>query len=222
MAFTRREFIKNVGIAIASLATARCVCPVGGIGSKGESDSPRERLRQSWMRFDWLAKEAQDEGGYEQGEQAYNQLVADHRASLDELVAAGELDTDVARQVQIAFDAAAYHVWLSNAPITCYEPVIVDYKPTSSSQLAWQAEILAEMADSGDLDPDTVAQAQAAIERDVAFLNLSGAETQALYDELMAAAGDNYTFPTFDELELEVTPEAAEAARFLVELLLED
>jgi hypothetical protein len=97
---------------------------------------------------------------------------------------------------------------------------MIDYKPTSSSQLAQQAEILAEMVESGDLDPNTVAQAQAAIERDVAFLNLSGTETQALYDDLIAAAGDSYTFPSFDELELEITPEAVEAARFLVDLLL--
>ncbi len=78
------------------------------------------------------------------------------------------------------------------------------------------------MAESGDLDTDTVAQVQASIERDVAFLNLSREDTDALYDELIAAAGDNYAFPAFGELDLQVTPEAAEAARFLVELLLEE
>ncbi len=221
MSPTRREFIKHVGVAFASLAMARCVCPISGIGSKDECDSPRECLRQSWMRLDWLAQETQEWGDYDQEEQLLSQLIAEHQSALDDVVATGELDADVAIQVQTAFGAAAYHVWRSNAPITCYEPVMVDYKPTSSGQLAWQAEILVEMAESGDLDPDTVAQAQAAIERDVAFLNLSSIETQALYDELMAAAGDNYTFPTFDELELEITPEAVEAARFLVELLLE-
>ena len=62
MASTRREFIKNVGIAIASLATARCVCPIGmNLSTKDKCDSPRECLRQCWMRFDWLAQEAQDE-----------------------------------------------------------------------------------------------------------------------------------------------------------------
>jgi hypothetical protein len=77
------------------------------------------------------------------------------------------------------------------------------------------------MAASGDLDQDTVAQAQTAIERDIAFLNLTNAETQVLYEELMVAAGDSYDYPPFSELDLEVTPEAAKAARFLVELLLE-
>jgi hypothetical protein len=221
MSSTRREFIKNVGIALASLAMARCICPLKRGGSDGdEGDSVRERLRQCWLRLDWLAQETQDWDDYERGEQALDQLVADHRVALDELVAAGELDADVADQVGTAFGAAAYHVWRSNAPITCYEPVLVDYKPTSSSQLAWQAELLVEMAESGDLDLDTVAQAQAAIERDVAFLNLSGEEIEALYDALIEAAGGTYAFPPFDELDLEITPEAAAAARFLVELLL--
>ncbi|MCP4538046.1 MAG: hypothetical protein GY832_12960 [Chloroflexi bacterium] len=223
MAPTRREFIKNVGVAFASLAMARCICPIGEDGFTGsKGDSSQERVRQSWMGLDWLAQKTQDWDDYERGEQALNQLVADHQAALDELVASGELDADVAGQVQTAFDAAAYHVWRSNAPITCYEPVMIDYKPTSSNQLAQQSELLTEMSESGDLDPNTVAQAQAAIERDIAFLNLSSAETQALYDELMAAADDSYAFPAFDELELEVTPEAVKAARFLVELLLEN
>ena len=222
MTSTRREFIKNVGIAIASLAMTRCACPItsGDWPAKGECDSAPDCLRQCWLRLDLLAEETQDWNNYERGEQALSKLIADHQAALDELVAAGELDTDVADQAQTAFGAAAYHVWRSNAPITCYEAVLVDYKPTSSSQLARQAELLVEMAASGDLDPATVTQAQAAIERDIVFLNLSGAETQALYDELIAAAGDSYTFPSFDELDLEITPEAAEAARFLVKLLL--
>ena len=222
MASTRREFIKSVGVAIASLAMARCIYPLNRGGSDGdEGDSVRERLRRCWLRFDWLARETRDRDDYGRGEQALDQLVADHRAALDELVVAGELDAGVADQVGTAFGAAAYHVWRSNAPITCYEPVLVDYKPTSSGHLARQAELLVEMAESGDLDPDPVAQAQAAIERDVAFLNLSGEEVEALYDALMEAAGGTYAFPPpFDELDLEITPEAAAAARFLVELLL--
>lgn len=211
---TRREFIKSVGIAIGSLMAARCIPFESG------SDSPRDRLRESWSRLDWLAEETRDWDDYERGEKARDQLITDHRDALDELVAAGDLDAAVADQVQTAFDAATYHIWRANCGMTCYEPVLIDYTPTSSGQLAQQAELLTEMAESGGLDQDVVAQAQAAIERDVTFLNLSGAETQALYDELMEAAGDTYVFPSFDELDLEVTPETAEAARFLVELLL--
>lgn len=213
MRSTRRDFIKSVGIAIASLVMVRCI-PFGG-----KDDSPRGGLRNCWLRLDWLAEQAK--GDYERGDRAREELATDHRAALDDLVAAGEIDADVADELNTAFGAATNHVLLSNAPITCYEAVVVDYTPASSGQLAQQADLLAEMAKSGDLDPDTVAQSQAAIERDIAFLNLSQTETQALYDELIAAAGDTRDFPSLDEIDLDVPPEAAEAACFLVELLLE-
>ena len=92
--------------------------------------------------------------------------------------------------------------------------------PTSANQLVQQAEILETMAESTSVDSEIIERAQAAIERDIAFLSLSDEEWQALYEELVQAAGDTYDFPDFDDLELEITPEAAEAARFLVELLL--
>jgi hypothetical protein len=216
MSYTRREFIHRTGIAIAALLLARCTP-----AASGKSDAPpRERLRESWLRLDWLAQDTRENwDGDAQGEQTREQLVSDHQAALDELVAAGDLDTAVAGQVQLAFGAAAYHVWRSNAPITCYEPVLVDYTPTSTNQLVQQADLL---ADKGDLDPDTVARAQAVIERDMAFLSLSQAETQALYDALYAAAGDTYDLPSLEELDLEISPQAVEAARFLAQLLLDD
>ena len=213
MRSTRRDFIKSVGIAIASLVMARC------IPSGGKDDSPRGRLRNCWLRLDWLAQQAN--GDYERGDKAREKLAADHRAALDDLVTAGETDAGVADELNTAFGAAITHILFINAPITCYEPVVVDYTPTSSGQLAQQAGLLAEMAESGDLDPATVAQAQAAIEQDIAFLTLSDEELQTLYDELIEAAGGTYDFPSLDELDLEISPEAAEAARFLVELLLE-
>ena len=212
MSPTRREFIKHLAMALASLAMTRCLSP--------GDDSSRSRLRSCWLQLDPLAQQTHKD--YERGSQMKDQLVADHRAALDTLIAAGELSAAVAAQMQAAFVEAAYHVWRANAPMTCYEPVLVDYTPTGASQLVQQANLLAEMAERGDLDPSTVAQARAAIERDIAFLGLSDEETQALYDELIKAAGDAYTFPAFDELEMEILPEAAEAARFLVELLLEE
>jgi hypothetical protein len=100
--------------------------------------------------------------------------------------------------------------------------MIVDYAPTSSDQLTTQADLLAEMADQADLDPATVALAQAGIERDIAFLSLSMDERNALYDALIEAGNQGTPIPPFDQLELEITPEAREAARFLVDLLLQD
>lgn len=208
---SRREFIKGVGVALAALVTARCRL------AKGSVDTVHDRLRDCWQRLDGLAEETQGAQHIEQGEKARDQLAQDHLSALNALVASGDLERDVAAQVQTAFAAAVYHVWRSNAPITCYEPVLIDYKPTSSGQLARQAGLLAQ---SDDLDHDTVAMAQAAIARDVAFLNLSGDEVQVLYDKLAKVAGDSTDFPSFDELELDVSPEAVEAARFLVALLL--
>jgi hypothetical protein len=221
MSPTRREFIKRVGIALASLMAARCACiPLPGIG---KDDSPRGRLRSCWQRFDWLEKQASDWSDYEKGERALEQLKTEHRAALDELVAAGELDADVADEVQNAFDAAAYHIWRANCGATCYEPMMMpDYTQSGSAQLVSQAELLADLADDATIDPETLSQVQAAVERDIAFLNLSPEEERALYDALKEAAGEDYDYPTFEGLELEITPEAAEAARFLVELLLEE
>ena len=50
---TRRDFVKSVGIAIASLVMARCI-PFGG------DDSSRSRLRNCWLRLDWLAQRTRE------------------------------------------------------------------------------------------------------------------------------------------------------------------
>jgi hypothetical protein len=223
MSPTRREFIKRVGIALASLMAARCACVPLIEGGPGLGSSPRDRLRRSWQRFGWLEEQAGDWSDYEKGEKAREELVSEHRAALDELVAAGELDADVADLVQEAYAEAAYHVWRANCGMTCYEPMAgPEYTPYASSQLVAQAELLADLADDATIDQETVAQAQAAVEQGIAFLGLSNEEERALYDELMEAAGESYDYPPFNELDLEITPEAAEAARFLVALLLEE
>jgi hypothetical protein len=269
MSPTRREFIRRIGIALASLAAARCAWP-GEKGAptpektvavvcyepevmitstplpttqldkqgailtavaQGEDVDPevarqalvafhRDRLRSCWYRFDWLAQQAH--GNYERGENAREELAAEHRAALDELVATGELETTIADELEAAFAAAANHILWSNAPITCYDTAMPDYTPTSAGQLVNQAELLEDLADDATVDQGAVAHAQAAIERDITFLAMTNEEWQALYQELVRAAGESYDYPAFDELDLEITPEAAEAARFLVELLLQD
>lgn len=213
MSPTRREFIKRVGIAIASLMAARCAC-VSFVGG-----SPRDRLRSCWLQLDWLAQQAQED--YDRGERARKKLATDHRAALDDLVASGEMDADAADELDAAFGLAIVHVVMANAPITCYKTAEPNYIPVSADQLMQQAELLAEMAEDGNVDSAAVAQARTAVERDIAFLALSDEEMRDLHAELWAAAGYSYDFPPFDELDLEITPEATEAARFLVELLLE-
>jgi signal transduction histidine kinase len=213
MPSTRRDFMKSVGVAIASLVMTRC------IPFDTKSDSASDRVRECWLKLDWLAQRAN--GDYERGEEARDELAQDHRAALDDLVAQGEIDANVAEELNVAFNAAITHVFLSNAPITCYEPVLVDFAPISSDQLTQQADLLNEFAQSGGIDAETLAQAQDAIERDITFLNLTYEETQALYDELIANAGETVDIPPFNEIELEIPPEVIQAAHFLVDLLLE-
>lgn len=275
MSSTRREFIKRVGIALASLVAARCAWPAGKntptpeddveptyevacyepdvvpdtpepteqldqqgailtAVARGDDVDPdvaqraliafhRERLRSCWQRFGWLEELASDWDNSVRGEQARGELVAEHRAALDALVAAGELDADIADLMQEAFTWAAYHIWRANCGMTCYEPSVrPDYTPAGSDQLVRQAELLADLAGDDSVDQEAVARAQATIERDIAFLNLPDQKEQALYDELMDPSGTSYTYIPFDQLELEITPEDAEAARFLVELLLQE
>jgi hypothetical protein len=197
MISTRREFIKNVGIAIASLVMARC------IPSGGEDGSARGRVRKCWLRLDWLAQRTQE--NYEQGDQARDELVADHRAALDELVAAGELDAAVADQMQVAFAEAAFHAWRNNAPMTCYIALPIEY--WARDDLLRQAELLRKAA--SDLDPAVVEEVQAAIARDIAFLE-AAASPEAGHELL----------EQFEAGEIEASPEAVEAARILLDLIL--
>jgi hypothetical protein len=216
MGLTRREFLRGVGVAMASLAMTGCSL---GLSRDRADDSPRGRLRSCWLRLDNLAETTKKD--YETGEQLKAELAAGHRAALDDLVSSGGLTAIVADQVQAAFDEALYHVWRANAPVTCYEPMIVNYTPTSADQLVQQASLLAGMAKRGDLDPDTVQRARMAIERDIAFLSLTSQETDELYQALQEAAGDSFRFPSFEELALEIPVEAIEATHFLVDLLTE-
>ncbi len=210
---SRRQFIERVGVALGALALTRCISPGGG------DDSPQGRLRNCWARLPWLEEQAQDWDHPERGEDARDQLVADHRAALNDLVDAGDLEAGVANEIQVAFGAAAYHVWRANAPITCYEPMeLPDYERISASQLARQADILAEVAEMGDVDPETLAEAQATVERDMAYLSLTYEDRENLYEEI-ERQGDPY--PRFSQLDLEISPQAAEAAQFLVDLLAE-
>ncbi len=223
MKATRREFMQALGVTLASLLLSRCrpACyvpavtpPSGGTGDLWDD------LRAPWEDLDLLARDAKD---VEKGQQTLDRLIAGHRSALDALVESGELDSAIADDLQTAFEAAARHVWRANAPITCYTPALYpEYGVQGASDLARQAEILAEMAAQGDLNPETVAQAQASIERDIAFLTMPAEEQQALINAVVEAAGEGMDWPTLAELDLEIPPESVEAARILVQLLLEE
>ena len=124
-----------------------------------------------------------------------------HDDVLTALVESGEIDAGVADGIAAAFEEAIAHIQRQQA--TCYIALPPVFTPRED--LVQQAALLEEMATEGDIDPETVAQAQAALERDIAWLaQFHAGEVPGELDAI------------------EVTQEAAEAARILVELLLGD
>ena len=233
MSISRRGFMKIFGAAVASLLVARCqratptvtcyiVVPTTPLPP--DLNAPAiDRLRYCWQSFGELAQ-ATLEGIDPQDDPSENalgqQMMADHQTALDELLVAGELSTPVADLIQEAYNAAVYHVWRSNVPITCYEPVMVDYAPTSADVLVQQSALLSEIAGQGNIDPETLAKAQAALEHDLAFYELSDEDVAALYESILAEAqNQGQSIPSFETLELEVSPDAREAAQFIITLL---
>lgn len=221
MSLTRRDFIRLFGLALASLAVSRCS------RVRLYSNTPRDRLRKCWTQFDELAKNVQLDvklkpwNHGENNKMAMN-LLTEHRAALDELVASGDLNASAADVLHEGFSAAIYHIWRSNVPITCYEPMMVNYQPSSAAALVGQSAVLDEMAVSSDLDADTVATLQRAIENDLAFVVLTDEEEQALYEKLINAANADTPIPQFNEMHFESGPEVSEAAQFLVELFVDE
>jgi hypothetical protein len=230
LSLTRRDFMKLFGVSVASLLLTRCrgivtetpTCyaplPPPTVTPPIVSSSARERLRFSWLRFGELAQITLSAGDIDNT--LGKQMISDHRSALDELVTTGELSPSAADLVQESYEAAVYHVWRSNAPITCYEPVIVDYSPSSAGVLVKQSEILSQLAGQGTIDPETLAKAQTALEHDMAFYDLSDADVQVLYNRILKESQDaGQTVPSFEALQLELTPDAREAALFILGLL---
>ncbi len=228
MSLSRRDFMKVVGISVASLALTRCIpigvtcyAPLPPSPYPTEPVSARDRLRRCWLSFGELAQATIQEANQGITENTFGQsLVAEHRAALDELVAEEVLTESVAGLIQEAFDAAVYHVWRSNAPMTCYEPMIVDYAPVSASILVQQADALEQVASQDEIDPTTLDKARAALEHDLAFYTMTEDEVASLYDRIITewqTQGQNT--PSFEELDLEITPDAQAAAQFIIDLL---
>jgi hypothetical protein len=180
-----------------------------------------EELRQCWLRLatldDDIRKAERGLRGRFPTEEAVNEKtrIAAHRAWLGTLVARGELKEPVAEHMQTAFEEAVDYLVSSvseprapgSRPV-CYAPVPVGYKFRKDyrADLLQQAEVLRKM--SGDLDPGIVAQAQAAIARDVAFF------------EVFRTSPNDYGVLSRDSEPdlLQVSPEALEAARLLAQL----
>jgi len=211
MQWNRRKFLEGLGIALASVVLSRCRPPAA---QKDDWD----RVRDAWYGLDRLAQEAKD---LDRGQKTRDQLVADHLAALDNLVRAGLIGAAQAEDIHVAFQAAAQHVWRANAPITCYVPApYPQYRIMGASDLAHQADILAEMAQRSAIDPATVALAQTSIQRDMAILSLTDEDEKALIEALRQSAGESGQYPPLQELQLDIPPEAVDAASLLVDILL--
>ena len=223
---SRRDFIKLFGVSIASLLLTRCkafpwAAPTP-THTPTPTPTPRAMLRSCWMRFDELAQAIRDAGEAYEELNLDSQLISEHLDALNELVAVGELSQPVADLVREAYHEAIYHVYYSNIPVTCYEPLPVDYQMNSASILVRQAEILREYAEAGTLDPDTLAIAQAALEHDMAYIALSRTETDDLVQQIMDECQDDWEcIPDFEELPMEPSADAKAAAQFIIELLTE-
>jgi hypothetical protein len=235
MRLDRREFMRAVGVALAGLTGAGCgaaACYVplpptpslpAGLATPTEptvsfAGAGWQRLRELWYSLDALSEKAKD---LEAGQRALEELVREHEDALRSLVEARELNANVADEMQVAFSEAAWHVWRKGAPITCYLPApYPDYELQGRSDLQRQAELLEEMAKTSQIDEATVAEARAAIERDLAYLTLAEEKRDAIRKQVMEA-GDRASWPKLAEIELEIPPECREAAEILVALLLQ-
>ena len=227
MPLHRRDFMKLFGVSVASLYLTRCAPsfvqqPTCYAPTQGPVTPPamtqaataRARLRLYWLRFPELAEKSRGDTDNKLGQE----LFAGHNAVLDELIAAGEISTPVAELVKEAYGAAIDHVWRSNGPMTCYEPMLVDYTPSSAGVLVEQVEVLNQIAGQGTIDPGTLAKARAALDHDLAFYALTDEEVKGLYKKVLDDYGPDQG-PSFEELPLEVTPEVQEATQFIIDLL---
>lgn len=248
MDISRRDFLKLFGISVASVMLTRCtpILPIPTVtpykalpltptvtpptpivtcytalpptAVTPAASSVRERLRQYWFSFDDLGRAILDSQNTDNI--MGTQLVADHRAALDEIVARGELNPEVADLVQESYESAIQHIWRSNAPITCYLTAYGDYTPSSAQVLVDQSIILEQVSADGTIDPSTLETARVALEHDMAFYTLTDQEVQALYEQLsLQTQNSNLPLAEFNALPLDLTPEAREAAQFILDLL---
>ncbi len=219
----RRRVLRELGIALAALAAGGCCgqAALGGDGGETPDDPSTPApppptgwaaVRASWRDLPALQQAADD---YEKGEKVLAEMTGRHESALDQLVKSGELRKPVAADMQVAFSEAAFHIWRSYAPISCYEPTPWPvYDQDAKHSLASQAEALARMAGTTEIDPATVDLARQAIERDIAFLTLPSG------DQMAMQRAQSQSWTAFADLELTVDEEAKEAAHILTEVLL--
>ena len=160
---TRRAFIRHVGVALGSLMGARwacCYAPVPPPSPSGSTDPNWSALRACWLDLDHPELRSFEDTDYSRA------LRQRHEHALAALMESGEIDAAVADEIAIAFEEAIAHIQRQQA--TCYIALPPVFAPRED--LMKQAELLEEMASEDHIDPETIALAQAALERDIAWL----------------------------------------------------
>lgn len=162
-------------------------------------DDMRGQLREMWQ---FLVEHNGQLDVFPGDDRKGDAFKARHRDALDGLVAVGELPAPVAERLRVAFDEAVLHIWHSQA--LCYMMYPTEAFPRDD--LLVRAKALGELGVG--LDADTIAQARAAIERDIAFFQgkPKGKQLAALWQ-----SG-----------EIPVDRETHAAAQFLAKLLSEE
>ena len=98
---------------------------------------------------------------------------------------------------------------------------MVDYAPASAGILVRQAEALDALTAQGTIDAGTLADARAALEHDLAFYALSDEQVDSLYARILAEwQSQGAATPSFEQVDLEVTPEARAATEFILSLFI--
>jgi hypothetical protein len=189
MPIPRRDFMKVFGSSPGSLiltrfgiflslsgctptATGYTAVPSGnpGSGSTATPNDSRARLRLCWLRLGELVEKTH--ASWESTDNTWTEnalgkeITAEHRLALDQSVQEEEITPAQSDLIQEAYEAAVYHVWRSNIPLTCYTPVIVDYTPASAADLVNQSEALSQVAAGTQIPPETLEKIQTALERD--------------------------------------------------------
>jgi hypothetical protein len=136
-------------------------------------------LRECWADLKNPELRAYDDTAFAKG------LRERHSVALQALVGGDELDAAVAEEITAAFSQAVAHIQGQMA--MCYIAIPMEYFPRGD--LIRQAAMLEEMAAKSEVDPATVAQAQAALERDVAWLaQFQAGETPGVLGQIPVSA----------------------------------
>jgi hypothetical protein len=162
-------------------------------------DDLRVQLQEMWQ---FLSEHSGQFDVFPEDDRQGDAFKARHRAALHGLVAAGELPAPVAERLQVAFTEAVLHVWHSQS--LCY--MIYPMEAYPRGDLLARAKALVEL-ETG-LDDETVGQARAALERDIAFFQ--------------AKPQDNQLAALWQSGEIPVDQETRAAAQFLAALLSEE